>query len=69
MRDCCKKKLGGAVLRNRMRRMIKEFYRLNKNLFLENVDHLIRIKNIPQNLTWTEISSELKILLESKKKH
>ncbi len=52
-----------------MRRMIKEFYRLNKNLFLENVDHLIRIKNIPQNLTWTEISSELKILLESKKKH
>lgn len=51
-----------------MRRMVKEFYRLNKNLFLKNVDHLIRIKKLPQNLTWTEINSELKVLLENKKK-
>ncbi|MCX7966138.1 MAG: hypothetical protein N2596_05900 [Syntrophorhabdaceae bacterium] len=50
-----------------MRRMVKEFYRLNKHLFLENADHLIKIKKIPQNLIWKEIASELKTLLEQKK--
>jgi len=61
-----RKKTGGAVLRNRMRRRIKEFYRLNKTLFMECSDHLIRIKKIPQDITWKEINTELQTLLSNK---
>ncbi|HOV91169.1 MAG TPA: ribonuclease P protein component [Syntrophorhabdaceae bacterium] len=64
-----RKRLGRAVKRNRMRRMVKEFYRLNKSLFFENSDHLIRIKKIPQNTEWKEISSELQTLLENKQNY
>ncbi|MBP8626744.1 MAG: ribonuclease P protein component [Syntrophorhabdaceae bacterium] len=64
-----RKRLGRAVIRNRMRRIVKEFYRLNKTLFFENSDHLIRIKKIPQNAAWREIKSELQNLLENKQNY
>jgi ribonuclease P protein component len=60
------KKAGGAVIRNRTRRLIKEFFRLNKHLFIDNYDNLIRIKRIPQKLTWKDTSEELQKLLRMK---
>lgn len=57
-----KKRQGGAVLRNRMRRVIKEYFRLNKGTFNDSYDHLIKVKKIPQKLLWKEIELELKDL-------
>ena len=42
-----RKKTGGAVLRNRMKRTIKEFFRLHKELFRGGQDSLIKVKKIP----------------------
>ncbi|MCX5798626.1 MAG: ribonuclease P protein component [Proteobacteria bacterium] len=58
-----RKKTGGAVRRNRMRRLIKEFFRLHKDLFVDCCDNLIRIKKMPQKLTWRDTSEELQKLL------
>jgi ribonuclease P protein component len=58
-----RKKVGGAVFRNRMRRSIKEFFRLNKGLFKDCHDHLIKVKKPPEKPTWNVIKEELRILL------
>ena len=58
-----RKKVGGAVLRNRMRRLIKEFFRLNKNLFRDCNNHLVKVKKLPEKQKWNTIKEELKILL------
>ena len=59
-----KKRQGGAVLRNRLRRLIKEYFRLNKEAFKDSHDHLVKVKEIPQKLLWKEIDLELKGLLD-----
>ncbi len=58
-----RKKVGGAVFRNRMRRLIKEFFRLHKDLFKDCHNHLIKVKKQPQKPTWKDIDRELQNLL------
>jgi len=63
-----RKKTGVAVVRNRARRIVKEFFRLHKDLFGEGSNSLIRIKGLPQNLGMREMEPELQILLSSMKR-
>ena len=58
-----RKKTGCAVMRNRMKRLIKEFFRLHKNLFADYHDSLIKVKNIPQRIQWEDTKKELRQLL------
>ncbi|MBV6505076.1 MAG: Ribonuclease P protein component [Deltaproteobacteria bacterium ADurb.Bin026] len=58
-----KKAAGCAVKRNKMKRLAREFFRLNKYLFNDNKNHLIRIKTLPQKLTHEVTFQELHCLL------
>ena len=58
-----RKKTGGAVVRNKMKRLIKEFFRLHKGLFTDCFDSLIKVKKMPPNIKWKDTSEELQQLL------
>jgi ribonuclease P protein component len=58
-----RKKTGGAVVRNRMKRLIKEFFRLHKDLFADRRDNLIKVKKMPEKIEWNSASAELEQLL------
>jgi ribonuclease P protein component len=64
-----RKQVGDAVLRNRMRRLVKESFRLHKDLFVEGCDNLIKVKRVPPKLNLQEIEGELGNLLTTWKMH
>ena len=63
-----RKQVGDAVLRNRIRRLIKESFRLNKDLFVEGHSNLIKVKRAsPMKLNLKEVHEELINLLRTRK--
>lgn len=52
------RKVGNSVMRNWLKRLIREFYRLNKNLFCP-VDYNIIAKQGAARLVYSELSQEL----------
>jgi ribonuclease P protein component len=59
------RKIKGAVVRNRIRRSVKEFIRLNKDLFEDYHDYYVRIVRMPERIRWDVVSTELRALVAS----
>ena len=53
----------GAVVRNRIRRSVKEFFRMNKDLFQDCHDYSVRVVRKPERICWDLISAELRALV------
>jgi len=52
-------KLGGAVVRNRLRRMVKEIVRLNASKLLEDTDLILIVRKPALNMAYKEMEGSI----------
>jgi ribonuclease P protein component len=53
------RKIRGSVKRNRIKRLLREFFRLNKGLFRDGMNTSVRVMQMPEPVTWQQVSREL----------
>jgi ribonuclease P protein component len=63
------KKFGKAVKRNRTKRLIREFFRLNKSDLIQGYDIVVIVKNDATHLDSEKIKDELGTVAFNKKIH
>jgi ribonuclease P protein component len=59
------KKVGKAVVRNRIKRLVREFFRLNKTQFPDSCDLLFVAKRRLEKASYSTVYDELKVVFES----
>ncbi len=57
------RKIKGAAKRNRIKRLLREFFRLNKGLFRDCANTSVRVNQMPEHVTWQAVSRELQGLV------
>ncbi len=56
------RRMKGAARRNRVKRLVREFFRLHKGSFSPLNDYIFSVKSLPPELTYRDVEHDLKNL-------
>lgn len=56
------RRIKGAVKRNRIKRLLREFFRLHKTCFQSSSDYIFSVRRLPADLSYHDLEREFKSL-------